>query len=94
MDTMQSELTAKDAIKVAFGMFRDFHDGLFASNVLLEGLEYLEVEHQWRVIIGFDIGRVKETGVTLSFGEQTREPIREFRTFLISAKDGSFVRMS
>ena len=93
METLQSSLSAKQAIKFAFDLFNEFFDGARRSNVLLEGLEYLADDHQWLVTIGFDAGREKETSSTLGFGQRIREPIRETRQFFLWAKDGSLVRM-
>ena len=94
MEAAQSELTAKQAIKYAFEMFNEFFDGAGRrSNVLLEGLEYVDSDDQWLVTIGFDAGRVKETTSTLGFGQSVIEPIRETRQFFLRASDGKLVRM-
>ncbi len=94
MDTKPKEMTAKEAIDGAFSYFREFFDSPYRGNVLLEGIEYLDQEHQWLVTIGFDAGRSKETQSPFGFGDKTKEPIRELRAFVISANDGSLVRMT
>jgi len=94
VEAAKSELTAKQAIRAAFDLFKEFFDGQHPSRVLLEGLEYLDSNDEWLVTIGFDAGREKETSSTLGFGARTREPIRETRQFVLRAKDGSLVRMN
>lgn len=99
MDAVKQRLSAREAIDAAFKVFREFFTGTRTSHVLLEGLEFLESDDQWSVTIGFDTGRSKEKREGLAAvmpglgGSNTSEPIREIREFLISAKDGSFIRM-
>ena len=96
MDTLQGRISPKRAIDEAFKTFRDFFSGVRTMHILLEGLEYLEVGDEWRVTIGFDSGRSKETGgpfVSAGLGQKTSEPIREFRSIYLNAKDGAFLRM-
>lgn len=96
MDTLQDRMNAKAAVDAAFVHFRELFGSARTTHVLLEGLEYLDSEDQWRVVIGFDAGRHKDSGgplLTMGLGPKTTEPIREFRTIYINARDGSFVRM-
>ena len=99
MDGAQAGLKAKDAIDAGFKVFREFFVGTRTSHVLLEGLEYYETDDTWSVIIGFDVGRSKEKREGMSAimpgfgGSNTSEPMREVREFIVSGKDGSFVRM-
>lgn len=95
------KIASDDAIRVAFEQF----DRLVVKsapaespkprNVLLEGLEITD-DDIWRVTIGFDLGRKRATreGLASMFGSALEEPVREFREFEISAKDGKFKRMS
>ena len=95
MDTLQDRINAKAAVNAAFGHFKDLFGSARTSHVLLEGLEYSDSADEWRVVIGFDTGRQKETGSPVDgvLGRKTTEPIREFRSIYINACDGSFVRM-
>lgn len=99
MDGAQNGLKAKDAIDAGFRVFREFFAGTRTSHVLLEGLEYFESDDTWSVIIGFDVGRSKEKREGMAAympglgGSNTSEPLREARQFIVSGKDGSFVRM-
>jgi hypothetical protein len=96
MDTLQDRLSAKSAVNAAFVYFKDLFSDARTFHVLLEGLEYLDVADQWRVVIGFDTGRKKEAGnsfVSAGLGERTTEPIREMRAIFVDAREGSFVRM-
>lgn len=91
-----TELTPKEAIDAAFRHFRDFYADASLSNVLLEGLDYIEPEHAWEVAIGFDAGRSRRTtqsSLSLAIGGAVQEPIREVRTIVIDAADGRFRRM-
>lgn len=95
MGALKSGLSADAAINAAFEFFEKYvrpHGGRM-SHVLLEGLQYVDTEDAWMVIIGFDVGRERETGSPLGFGERTKEPIRETRQFFISASDGNLIRM-
>ncbi len=97
MAQAQKEFNAKAAIEAAFAVFHDFFSVKSGSqpirNPLLEGIEYLEDDHQWMVTIGFDIGRNKKTGGQLAFFNETTEPIRETRRIFLDANDGHFIRM-
>jgi len=97
MAQAQKEFKAKDAIEAAFAVFHDFYSVETGSqpirNPLLEGIEYLEDDHQWMVTIGFDIGRNKKTGSQMALFNQTTEPIRETRRIYLNANDGTFLRM-
>lgn len=70
------------------------------KRVLLEGLEYLEREDQWSVVVGFDTSRPKYD----PFGEllpvsaaqalfSERVMVREFRKFLVNGSSGALVRL-
>lgn len=91
-------LTAKEAIRIAFDRFREYFEQSDVTKVLLEGLEFDEHANEWHVTIGFDAGRFRETGPT-SIGSmigalrEQREPIREFRRFVIDAASGVAKRM-
>jgi hypothetical protein len=95
MDTLQDRIGAKDAVDAAFRFFRELFGGTKTSHVLLEGLEYDERDDRWRVVIGFDTGRHKETNGSLlaTMGQKTTEPISELRTIYVNARDGTFVSM-
>ena len=96
MDDANTIIKARDAIQSAFDLLEQYFPATDRRNTLLEGLEYLDSEDQWRVVIGFDTGRHKESGgplLTMGLGPKTTEPIREFRTIYLNARDGSFVRM-
>lgn len=92
-------LTAKEAIRIAFDRFREYFEQPDVTQGLLEGLEFDEHADEWHVTIGFDAGRFRETGPTLigslagALREQ-REPIREFRRFVIDAATGTSKRMA
>lgn len=86
-------LTPKQAISAAFALFEEFFPKGAADHLLLEELEFDEKNGQWRVVIGFDTGRRKEGSAMFNSWDRTSEPIREFRTFIIRADDGSLVRM-
>ena len=96
MEAARKELDAKGAIAAAFAHFNEFKD-IFGptrlNSILLEGVEYLESDNQWLITVGFDVGREKTMQSRFGFGDQTKEPIREFRRFFLSATDGSLVRM-
>ena len=96
MDTLQGRLTPKAAVEAGFKEFRGLFAGQRATHVLLEGLELFAEDDLWRVVIGFDTGRSKETGSAFALhglGPRTLEPIRELRAILIDAKTGALVRM-
>ena len=96
MEIARKELDAKGAISAAFAHFDEFKNISGPSklnSILLEGVEYLDSDNQWLITIGFDIGREKTMQSRFGFGDQTREPIREFRRFFLSATDGSLVKM-
>ena len=96
METLQDRISAKAAVDAAFGHFKELFGTAHTSHVLLEGLEYFDRDDEWRVVIGFDSGRHKDTGgplLAVGIGPKTIEPIREFRTIYLDARDGSFRRM-
>lgn len=82
----------KDAIDRGFELFADaFPDNKF-SNILLEGLEFLESDEQWKVTIGFDAGRKISDPRTALMGFGAQE-VREGRSIFINATNGAFVKM-
>lgn len=90
-------LSAEAAIDKAFEYFNKYVRPDRKAYVLLEGLELSADEREWRVTIGFDIGRQREVSpATLSFLnlEKAREPIRQFSTIHIDASDGSFIKLA
>ncbi|MCE8507751.1 hypothetical protein KBY28_04720 [Ruegeria pomeroyi] len=93
-----SGLTAKDAIAKAKFFFRDFFSDQNVENVLLEELDFDDVSGNWRVTIGFDVGRkaVRQPSLNAlaALTHQEVTPIREARVFEISDSDGSLVKMS
>lgn len=91
--TAHADFDAKQAIEAGFSCFEDFYGDKVKNNVLLEGLEYLAEDGQWRVVIGFQAGRVRETANSAGFGQVVKEPIREKRVFYLDGRDGSFVKM-
>ena len=94
MDTVEKRLDADQAIEKAFNYFEKFFSKTPVTAVLLEGLEYEDVGDRWRVVIGFDLrGRNTETRDTTLFSKTTIVPLREMRTFYISARDGSMKSM-
>lgn len=92
-DPVEKEIDADQAIESAFDFFQRYvARGKHKAHVLLEGLEHDGSD--WCVSIGFDDGRFNEKSSTLSFGERTREPVREIRHIYISATDGSLTRIT
>ena len=89
-------LSADEAIEKAFEYFEKYVErGTQLSHVLLEELEYLGEGDGWRVVVGFDIGRTKKTNSSpVLFGEEKKEPIREFRSFYVSELDGSLIKLT
>lgn len=90
-------LTARGAIDLAMGFFKDFYPAERVENVLLEELEFDDARNAWLVKIGFDIGRKKMrqpnlNALALMF-DQEIVPIRETRVFEISDVDGALQRM-
>ncbi len=98
MDTLHTRIPPKAAVEAAFREFKELFAGARTSHVLLEGLEYDEHEDVWRVTIGFDVGRNRETGSENPLApwgptNRSKEPIREFRQFLLNANSGDFIKM-
>jgi hypothetical protein len=98
MDRMadgKPRLTGKQAVDAAFAQFHSFF-GDDVDALMLEGIELLDVEGQWKVVLGFDAGRLRRTrrGAAVVPRGITLEPIRESRTFFLRADDGSLVRMT
>jgi hypothetical protein len=94
MPDEKQRLSGKQAVDAAFAQFHSFF-GDDVDALMLEGIEYLDVEGQWKVVLGFDGGRLRRTrrGVKQLQGVML-EPIRESRTFYLRADDGSLVRMA
>lgn len=88
---LHEPLTAKSAVNAAFAVFREFFEDSPAQYILLEGVEFDESSDQWRITIGFDIGRQRVSGSVFDTG---KEPVREKRTIHIDAGSGQFVRMT
>lgn len=90
----ENKLTADEVISKAFEYFEQYINKRQTGirHILLEGLE--PEGDEWTVSIGFDAGRFKESTATLSFGERTKEPIREVRHLHISGRDGSLKRIT
>jgi hypothetical protein len=94
MEVSEKRLDADQAIEKAFEYFEKFFKNTPATAVLLEGLAFDEAGDQWRVVIGFELrGRTTETRELTLFGKTTVAPIREMRTFYISAQDGRMKSM-
>ena len=96
MDTLQTRISPKQAVARGFEEFESLFEGNRLKYVLLEGLFYDDTTDEWRVTIGFDTGRTKESGgpfAAAGLGGKTSEPIREFRTIYLRGDDGSFVRL-
>ncbi|MEM7241738.1 MAG: hypothetical protein AAF429_06090 [Pseudomonadota bacterium] len=92
------KVSAEKAIDLAFEYFKKFMDKGKGTNrlqnILLEELE-LEYDGNWRVAIGFDVGRVKEDKPEINlFGQsKTVEPIREVREIYLDSNKGTFVKL-
>ena len=108
MDGVQSKLSPKDAGAMGIQSFKEIMPEQSSQRVLLEGLEYDPDMDTWAVTVGFDTVRsAPEPTVMLgskpSPVDQLRdwviarkvesEVVREFRTFILNAKDGSLVKM-
>ena len=88
------EIGPKEAVALGFRYFKEFFADSGAKHVLLESLEFLEEEKQWKVVISFDAGKKRETsGPFAAIGEKTVEPVSEARAFLIDAQSGEFVSL-
>lgn len=97
-ETVETRIGPREAISRGFELFEEFfvdkvQDNTLLDNILLEGVEFVETDGEWKIVIGFDYGRKKETTSSLGFGQTTKEPIREKRSFFLKGKDGTFVRM-
>lgn len=88
-------LTAKEAIQKAFDLFDELVAPAARSQINHKLLEELKRENQdWRVVVGFDMGRKKTTSsYSLGLGNES-SPIREYRTFLIDGDNGELIEMS
>jgi hypothetical protein len=99
MPEVLEQLTAKQAIEVAFRLFREFFEPGPKPNALLEGLEFVEGKAEWVVTIGFDTGRVIDTRNVLeksdpfAFASGARQAVREARAFHLGANDGKLLKM-
>lgn len=102
MEKDRTKLAPKEAVEKAFEHFRLFFAGQITDHVLLEELEHNDDKKEWRVVIGFDVGREKRgdgygpasTSLLGGLMPHEREPIREYRTIYLNDSDGSFIRMS
>lgn len=91
-------LTADDAIERAFEIFDKYVRGAKKSHILLEGLELNDSACEWRVVIGFDLGRMKEAPdprgpIFQTFSQNVKEPIREHSVIIIDAASGDLKRI-
>ena len=88
-------LSAKEAIQKAFDLFDELVAPAAKSQISHKLLEELKREDQnWRVVVGFDMGRKKTSNsYSLSLGNES-SPIREYRTFLIDGNDGELIELS
>jgi len=88
-------IDAKEAVQAAFHSFDEFvgpTGGGTIKHKLLEELKY--DDGNWRVVIGFAIGREKTTNA-LNFGMgRELSPIREYRTFIIDGETGKMIELS
>jgi len=89
----EQKLSPKQAVDEAFRHFKELYADRSLRHLLLEGIRYDEVRDIWEVTIGFDIGREKTAAGQLSFLENKREPIREFRIVRLKADDGTFMEL-
>jgi hypothetical protein len=91
-------MTAKQAVGKALEYFREFFSDQVVENVLLEELEFDESDRNWRVTIGFDIGRksIKQPSMNAfaALAHQELTPIREARLFVLEDSSGDLVKMS
>jgi len=90
-----------EAVKIA----RNFASDLFVDedikNLGLEEVIFKESDNEWQVTLGYDSYKVKtkETAPNLHFSMMLaptsieKETLREYKTFRIDAKDGSFKGM-
>lgn len=91
-------IDGKDAIRVAFEQFDELFGRVDPRNVLLEALRFEEGKlgesPRWHVTIGFEAGRNRERpGNRLVGTTATMEPVREFRTFILTPS-GDLIGMS
>jgi hypothetical protein len=100
MAEVTTQLKAKEAVEAGFRHFKELFSDATDSRVLLEGLEFLREENQWRVTIGFDSsrkvlqhGKVPHIFAQLGMGDNKSAPVREFRHFFLNANDGSLVKL-
>ena len=89
-------MSAKEAVSKARGHFDEFFGSEPIKNVLLEQLDFDELNDVWVVTFGFDAGRVSFSqppiGSLMLSGVQ-KSPIREARTFEIEDGTGALVKM-
>ena len=99
MEDASAHLNSQEAIKAAFREFKTLFPDMLDKRVLLEGLEYLESEDQWSVVVGFDTERPKYSHLEKYDGSALRgvfsepETVREFRKFLVDGISGAILRM-
>ena len=100
MDDANTIIKARDAIQSAFDLLEQYFPATDRRNTLLEGLEYLESDHVWRVTIGFevrqDVSQFDGSAVDYlaRLGSDLRTWSHQRREFALRDDDGSFVRLS
>ena len=80
----------KDAVGIAFGLFRELYDTRKFEDVLLEAVEPSPDRKTWEVVIGF-ARRAPSVNVVESFG--SRKYFRSYKLFRIDAQSGEMVAM-
>ena len=80
----------KDAVSIAFGLFRELYDTSRFEDVLLEAVEQAPDKKTWEVIIGF-ARRAPAVNIVESFG--SRKYFRSYKLFRIDAQSGEMVAM-
>lgn len=87
-------LSAKQAVEKAFELFDEFVSSTGQGQLNHKLLEELKRDgNNWRVVVGFDMGRKKTSNAfSVGLGGET-SPIREYRTFIIDAESGELVEM-
>ena len=107
MDGAQARLSPKDAGAKGIESFKQIMPLESYHRVLLEGLELDADSDRWIVTIGFDSIRPVlkqpfssgyDNALLKMFGSIAEKPVesevvREFRTFILDASDGRFVKM-
>ncbi len=87
-------LGLKDAIQKAFEYFNLIYEGEKLPNKLLEEIDYDDSSDIWKVVIGFDSGRITtRTEGPAMFASSVREKERKYKQVRLKGQDGSFVKM-